>query len=97
MATAVAKKTFSIKKDIASQLDMYKNKSKFVNEALVFYIAYLESANNHKESYLEEKIKEALNDEFYSISFSKSNNINKQKYISHSKVLEKNLLEAIND
>jgi len=34
MATAVAKKTFSIKQDLASHLDLYKNKSRFVNEAL---------------------------------------------------------------
>ena len=60
MATAVEKKTFSIKKDIASQLDMYKNKSKFVNEALVFYIAYLESAKHHKKDFLEKSMIEPL-------------------------------------
>jgi hypothetical protein len=58
--TAVAKKTFSIKNDIAIKLDLYKNKSKFVNEAISFYMDYLNSFKKHKEDFLVTKINEAL-------------------------------------
>ena len=61
MNTVVTKKSFSIKKDIAVQLDTYNNKSKFVNDALFFYINYLENIEKYKINYLENKIKEALN------------------------------------
>lgn len=74
MSTLVAKKTFSIKHDVAIQLDKYNNKSKFVNEALVFYIDYLESFKKHKEWFLENKINEALNWEFYDVNLVDSKN-----------------------
>ena len=97
MTTLVAKKTFSIKSEIATQLDKYNNKSKFVNEALSFYIDYLDSFKKYKEGFLENKINEALNWEFYDINLSKNNNINKIKFEDHSEKLEKELLLAVND
>lgn len=97
MSTAVAKKTFSIKSDIASYLEVYSNKSKFVNEALSFYIDYLENVKKIKSSFLEDKIKEALDWEFYSIKLSDSKNKNYIKYENHSEKLEKELLLAVND
>jgi hypothetical protein len=60
MSSLVAKKTFSIKKDLVIYLEQYNNKSKFVNEALNFYIDYLNSFKKHKENFLEKKINEAL-------------------------------------
>jgi len=97
MAILVAKKTFSIKSDIATQLEQYNNKSKFVNDALSFYIDYLDSFKKHKEDFLEKKIKEALNWQFYDINLSDKKNRNEIKYISHSKELENELLLAVNE
>ena len=97
MSYPVAKKTFSIKSQIAEYMEIYSNKSKFVNEALVFYINYLDSVKKYKNNFLEDKIKEALNWEFYNINVEKSSNTNKQQFINHSKELEKELLLAIND
>jgi len=61
MATLVAKKTFSINNNIAMELEQYNNKSKFVNEALSFYIDYLDSFKKYKSKFLEKKMQEALN------------------------------------
>lgn len=97
MTTSVAKKTFSIKKDIVTQLDQYNNKSRFVNEALSFYIDYLDSFKTHKDNFLEKKITEALEWEFYKIELSNSGNKNDINYINHSEKLEKELLSAINE
>ncbi len=97
MATAVAKKTFSIKQDLASHLDLYKNKSRFVNEALDFYIDYLESTQQYKQKFLEDKIQEALNGEFYEIDSQNHSNKNTIKYVGHSDTLEKNILLAMKD
>jgi hypothetical protein len=60
MSSLVAKKTFSLQKDVYSKIENYKNKSKFVNEALIFYIEYLDSFKKYKETFLEKKINEAL-------------------------------------
>lgn len=97
MTTIVAKKTFSIKSEIATQLDQYNNKSKFVNEALSFYIDYLNSVKKYKDSFLENKINEALDWEFYQIDLSENSNKNDISYINHSEKLEKELLLAINE
>lgn len=97
MSTTVSKKTFSIKSSIATKLEEYKNKSKFVNEALSFYIDYLDSFEKHKTSLVENKIKESLEWEFYSVDLSSKNHKNELKYSTHSDKLEKELFLAIND
>ena len=96
MKIAVTKKTFSIKNEVASKLDKYSDKSKFVNKALIFYIDYLNNINKYKTDFLENKIKEALEWEFYDINLTWDDNINKIKYIDHSSKLENELLLAIN-
>ncbi len=97
MPTLIAKKTFSIKTSIASQLEKYSNKSKFVNEALSFYIDYLDNIENYKNNLLEKKIRQALVWDFYGINFSNSSNKNNKKYSNHSKKLEDNISLAINE
>ncbi|USN58960.1 MAG: hypothetical protein H6767_02495 [Candidatus Peribacteria bacterium] len=97
MSISVAKKTFSIQKDIATQLDSYDNKSKFVNSALNFYMGYLESVKKYKNSFLEDKIQEALESEFYAIRTSNKAQHNSIQYKNHSKPLEDELLVAINE
>lgn len=97
MSLAVAKKTFSIKPDIALELDLYKNKSKFVNEALSFYIDYIKSFKKYKETFLEKKLNEALEWDFYNIDLSLKENKNEIIFKEHSTKLENNLLLAVKD
>ncbi|MBS9775142.1 hypothetical protein KGV52_00395 [Candidatus Gracilibacteria bacterium] len=51
--TGTEKKSFTIKKDYAKKLNLYKNKSKIVNEALKMYFA--------RQQFLEEKEEEFFN------------------------------------
>ncbi len=97
MTTTISKKTFSLQQDVVSHLNTYSNKSKFVNEALVFYIDYLESTKKNQNKSLEQSLQEALDWEFYSASMSDKNNQNAIVFKGHWKKLEKNLLLALND
>ena len=68
-----------------------------MNEALVFYINYLNSIKKYKKDYIENKIKKAIYWDFYNIDYHTESNINKKNYTNHSKKLEENLFLAINE
>ncbi|MCH2188460.1 hypothetical protein MK079_01365 [Candidatus Gracilibacteria bacterium] len=95
--TFVKKKTFSLQPNIASYIETYNNKSQFVNEAVGFYIEYLKNVQQFQESFLENKIQEALEGDFYHMTQTPEKNNNILQYKSHGKKLENNLLVSMKE
>ena len=95
MSTIIDKKTFSIRKEFSTYLDKFQNKSKFINEALAFYIEYLKSLEAKKNSFLEAKILEALHWEFHAAQLTKTGNKNKTSPKKYSTSFEDSLRSAL--